>query len=535
MATIPLPALHIAPQQEQPGPLDAYAKLLQLRNLQAQGQTQQLNQTALSQENQQRALQLQDAQTLRSLAPNHIKKDSDGNVTGFDMPGLLNEAAGKQVNPNTLTQMGNQYSESVKNLAASDEATRNNELAKNKASYELLESVRSLKDPAQQQQAYQQGLPKLQKLGIDTSKMPPQAPTDPAAFDAAEATLGMHAQALADAKTTAETAEKQQQTATAKATQAHTEMETAQGGTPEMRSMNDWLAKNPGKGPSDYEAHMKTIVPAFNLNLGGLGPTAGGGSGPSGEKTLNDVPANLRANVKAILDYRSPMPAQNRNNPMSAATRTWVQTLDPTYDETTFPARNKILTSFTSGPESKSINAINTALGHLGELKDAADAASQNNIPLLHSIASKVGAAVGQDAPTTYNLILHRVSPELTAAYVQGGGGEGERGANEADFALSKGASQINSNLAESAKLLRSKISAQENQWSTTFKPTQDKDKFENRFITPAAKATLDKLSSSAAAEHKPGGQAAGLKEGQTGTGSDGKPYIVKGGVWVPK
>lgn len=205
MATIPLPALHIAPQQEQPGPLDAYAKLLQLRNLQAQGQTQQLNQTALSQENQQRALQLQDQQTLRSLAPNHIKKDSDGNVTGFDMPGLLNEAAGKQVNPNTLTQMGNQYSESVKNLAASNEATRNNELAKNKASYELLESVRSLKDPTQQQQAYQQGLPKLQKLGIDISKMPPQAPTDPAAFDAAEATLGMHAQALADAKTVSET------------------------------------------------------------------------------------------------------------------------------------------------------------------------------------------------------------------------------------------------------------------------------------------------------------------------------------------
>ena len=34
---------------------------------------------------------------------------------------------------------------------------------------------------------------------------------------------------------------------------------------------------------------------------------------------------------------------------------------------------------------------------------------------------------------------------------------------------------------------------------------------------------------------HVPGGEAVGLREGQTGTGSDKKPYIVKGGVWVPR
>jgi hypothetical protein len=36
-------------------------------------------------------------------------------------------------------------------------------------------------------------------------------------------------------------------------------------------------------------------------------------------------------------------------------------------------------------------------------------------------------------------------------------------------------------------------------------------------------------------AKHVPGGQAQGLKEGATGTGTDGKKYVVKGGVWVPK
>lgn len=35
------------------------------------------------------------------------------------------------------------------------------------------------------------------------------------------------------------------------------------------------------------------------------------------------------------------------------------------------------------------------------------------------------------------------------------------------------------------------------------------------------------------AAQHVPGGQAQGLTEGATGKGSDGKNYVVKGGIWV--
>lgn len=41
--------------------------------------------------------------------------------------------------------------------------------------------------------------------------------------------------------------------------------------------------------------------------------------------------------------------------------------------------------------------------------------------------------------------------------------------------------------------------------------------------------------STSPTATHTPGGQAQGLAEGQTGTGSNGKKYVVKGGVWQPQ
>jgi hypothetical protein len=89
------------------------------------------------------------------------------------------------------------------------------------------------------------------------------------------------------------------------------------------------------------------------------------------------------------------------------------------------------------------------------------------------------------------NTIIHRVGPELTAAYVQGGGGEGERGTTAADFDPSLGNKQLKDNAAITATLLRSKIGSIENQ----YKNTMGRDDFQQRFITPEAQKTLQKLS----------------------------------------
>ena len=59
----------------------------------------------------------------------------------------------------------------------------------------------------------------------------------------------------------------QQKETEAKQLQAQADMLRAQQGNIGIKEMNDWLAKNPGKGPSDYEVAMKKIVPAFNLQM----------------------------------------------------------------------------------------------------------------------------------------------------------------------------------------------------------------------------------------------------------------------------
>src|SRR5205823_2580723 len=150
------------------------------------------------------------------------------------------------------------------------------------------------------------------------------------------------------------------------------------------------------------------------------------------------------------------LPPAGRNNPTNNAISYWVNALDPQHDETNFPARNKLMTAFTSGKESQQINAINTAMGHVGVLGDAVDALNNGDVKVLNKIANGLGVQTGSTPVTTFNTIVHRVGPELASAYIAGGGGEHERGTTGADFDPNLGAGQLKSNVAITAKLLRS-------------------------------------------------------------------------------
>ncbi len=302
---IPLPALSSqAPPQPDLGA--NIQRILAIKSLLGQQQTQQLQQTGMEQENEQRALTLQGMKTIQQLAPDHVQKDSNGNVTGFDYDGLQQDALSKGVPMPILSQLTTMR----KNQADAQLAQQNvnaktieNEQARNKQAYEVLEGVRGVKDPAQQQQAYVQGLSTLQKIGVDTSKYPQQLPLDPAQqkpmFDSFEAALAMHAQSLADAKTAAETTqaaargEEATQAAAAKKQEALWYQQHPDAGAPgipaEQISAADWLAKNPGKTFSDYTIAMKKIVPAFNFSL--MNTTGAGGPAADVAKQFGMTPA----------------------------------------------------------------------------------------------------------------------------------------------------------------------------------------------------------------------------------------------------
>lgn len=246
--SIPLTALQV---QQQPGPLEQYGKVMQLRNL---GQQQQLGQQELigeQQKNQLQAMQLQDETKLRQLSPQFVQKDDKGTITGYDNKGFFQAAAGAGISQQRLQQIQMGQLQMTEQYAKADEATRNNEIAKNKASYEALEGIRNITDPNQRQQAYQTAIPNLQKMGVDTSKFPAQVPNNDQ-LQSIEAGIGMHAQILSDAKTAAETNQANQK--------AHLdEMEANQKGSP-LTAMETNPSEMAGDKLPSAMAYLKTKI-----------------------------------------------------------------------------------------------------------------------------------------------------------------------------------------------------------------------------------------------------------------------------------
>jgi hypothetical protein len=197
---------------------------------------------------------------------------------------------------------------------------------------------------------------------------------------------------------------------------------------------------------------------------------------------------NEQAYIRGLLNYQGQMPSPR--SPNYAPTLAALTGIDPSFNAANYDIRKQMMTKYTSGSEANQINAINTALGHVGVLNDAVDALNNGRIPFLNSLANRLGVAVGKDPVTTFKTIVHRVGPELTTAYVQGGGGEGERGTTAADFSENLAPQQLKSNASITATLLRSKIDSLENQ----YKNTMGRQDFQQRFISPAASASMQRL-----------------------------------------
>lgn len=197
MSSIPLVALDSQPLPE---PKSILTSAAQAGQVQGQGIQNQTNQVDL----QQKQLALKDQETLRDLMPQFVKKDN-GRPGGYDFDGLIQAAQGK-VMPETLFSLQKQQSDMRQSAATATKDEIANQDLLNKNLYQRVEGLRGLTDPNDRQQHYQNTIMYAQQNHIPTNDWPAQAPSDQQ-LSSVEAELGMHAQALADAKTQAETSE----------------------------------------------------------------------------------------------------------------------------------------------------------------------------------------------------------------------------------------------------------------------------------------------------------------------------------------
>ena len=127
---------------------------------------------------------------------------------------------------------------------------------------------------------------------------------------------------------------------------------------------------------------------------------------------LNSLPAGVQAQVKAIGEGRMAPP--NARTKIGKELADQVASAYPNYDATKFPAYQKMRQDFTSGKTGQGLNALNTAIEHLGVMSDNASLTS--TLPGL----SAIERATGDQQANNFKMAQHAATDEVGKAYKQG-------------------------------------------------------------------------------------------------------------------
>jgi hypothetical protein len=218
--------------------------------------------------------------------------------------------------------------------------------------------------------------------------------------------------------------------------------------------------------------------------------TAANPNAPHGEEFLKSLQPNIAAQVKALDEGRMQFPSS-----FALKTPYWQQMLsavaqyDPNFDQVNYNSRAATRKDFTSGKSAQQINAINTAIGHLSQLSDLADALHNKDWNTYNSIANSMMTEFGWTGKTDYDTVLGRVAPEITRVWRGTGGNESDIKRDIDTLNSSRAGGQIHGSIANLGDMLKSKIDSSAEQYAQGMgtKPVE--------MTTPQAAATLAKLS----------------------------------------
>ena len=258
--------------------------------------------------------------------------------------------------------------------------------------------------------------------------------------------------------------------------------------TPSEVRVAEWFtAASPEKRESYLQSVMvKHGMPAWALG-GGVGtggsaipvntgddPAKAGvkkseAASPFNSEAFKGVPEGVQNIVKAMIDGRIPLPSS-----FAMATPYWQSTMqvatkyDPSFDATTWASRNATRRAFTSGQESKAINAINTTMGHVDELHKDIVRISNGMVPLWNSIVNMTEReALGSDKQTNMKMTVMAVSSEARKVFAMtGGGGLTELQEWQSTFPINGSAEQQQGAIKKFIGLLDSRLGSLANQYN---------------------------------------------------------------------
>jgi hypothetical protein len=215
------------------------------------------------------------------------------------------------------------------------------------------------------------------------------------------------------------------------------------------------------------------------LAAGDDAPVSVDPNAPTGAAYLKTLPPATSATVKALLAGRMSFPAgAGMRSPYWQQMLAHVAQADPNFDAVNYNSRNATRREFTAGQSAKNIKALNTAIGHLGQLdSQIGGTASHGGFPFATSVNSVVNhfdRGSGDPGITNYEQTSGALASELTQVFRGSGGAEADvkRYLSELDPNASE--AQKKASIKNIAGLLQSRLNAIGDQYKKGMGTTAD-------------------------------------------------------------
>lgn len=219
-------------------------------------------------------------------------------------------------------------------------------------------------------------------------------------------------------------------------------------------------------------------------------PTDKSGQPLTGDALLATIPSQFRGTVKALGEYRqAPLTTMAVRSPVGSQIMGWVNQAYPGYDASQYGAKTKARADFVSGPDGRSLTAINTAVDHLGTLGQLAGALGNGNIQAFNSLGQSFAQQTGSPAPTNFEAMKQIVGDEIVKALVGTGGSQSDRAAAADTISKASSPQQLAGAIQTYQQALAGKLGPLRQKYSYNTK-LQDF----NDMLTPATSSVLGAL-----------------------------------------
>lgn len=250
----------------------------------------------------------------------------------------------------------------------------------------------------------------------------------------------------------------------------------------------------------------------------------------TGNEYLSRLPTEIQAQVRALSDGRLAFPS-------GAALRSpyWQQMLqhvahfDPQFDAINYNSRAATRRDFVAGKSAQNIRALNTAIGHLGQLNEQIQGTANSTFTPYNALSNTVSDMFGATGPALFNQTAGALASELTQVFRGSGGAVSDIQRELEHLTPSGSLAQKQATVRNIAGLLKSRLDSLSDQYQqgvgTTGDPIQ--------MLNPHAKdayAVLSRLGPTSGGSGGNGGPGlAGVGAGGPNMPPPGAPQLATG------